>query len=357
MEATQTIIINRIIATALKRKAADLHLSVGNNPVLRIDNKLHVLAEEEIITKDFLDNLAKGLLSGKELKELESTRGISVAHDYGNQVRFRINIFYQKNFLNFSFRFVAPVIPLIKNLGIPKTVLDLVNISEGLVIVGGPYDSGKTTTVFALLEEINKKQQRYILTIEKPIEFLMSSNRSIVVQRDIPKDARNYEEALDFCANEDVDIIMLDKLDISCDVLMKVFDLASSGRLVIGIMNEESVIGIIDKILSNFMIQDRSRARYLFANCLECVLAQKLVPRIGGGRILVPEILLATEPVKAIIKEDKTYQLNNILQTSREEGMRGIDRSLAELAGAGEISIDDAINYANNKEGFKRMLR
>ncbi len=357
MEASQTIIINRIITTALKRKATDLHLSVANNPVLRIDNKLQVLPEEEIITKDFLDNLAKGLLSDEEFKELENTRGISVVHDYGNQVRFRINVFYQKNFLNCSFRFIPSVIPLIKDLGLPKTILDLVNVSEGLVIVGGPYDSGKTTTVFSLLEEINKKQQRYILTIEKPIEFLMFSNRSIVLQRDIPKDARNYKEALDFCENEDVDIIMIDKIGSSPEVLMKIFELASSGRLVIGIINEESVIGIIDKILSNFLIQDRARARELFANCLECVLVQKLVPRIGGGRILVPEILLANEPVRAIIKEDKTYQLNNILQTSREEGMRGIDRSLAELAGSGEISIDEAINYANNKESFKRMLR
>lgn len=357
MEASQTIIINRIITTALKRKAADLHLSVGNNPVLRIDNKLHILSEEEIITKDFLDNLAKGLLSEKELKELENTRGISVSHDYGNQVRFRINIFYQKDFLNFSFRFIASIIPSIKDLGLPKIILDLVNIREGLVIVGGPYDAGKTTTVFSLLEDINKKQQRYILTIEQPIEFLMSSNRSIVLQRDIPRDARNYKEALDFCENEDVDVIMIDKLDVSPDVLIKIFELACSGRLVIGIMNEENVIGIIEKIIANFMPQDKERARHLLANSLEAVLVQKLVPRIGGGRVLVPEILLANEPVKAIIKEDKIYQLNNILQTSREEGMRGIDRSLAELAGAGEISIDEAINYANNKEGFKRMLR
>lgn len=357
MESTQTIILNRIITTALKRNATDLHLSVGNNPILRIDNKLHIIQEEEIITADFLDNLSQSLFDGEKLKDLEKNREISIVHDYGNQVRMRVNAFYQKNFLNFSFRFIKSVIPDLKSLGLPQAINDLINLKSGLVIIGGGYDSGRTTTVFSLLEMINKTQSRYILTFEDPIEFLMASNKSIVVQRNISKDVNSYEEGLKYCEDEDVDIIMIDHLDFSYQVLIKAFELAASGKLVIGIMSVEGVIGAIEKIISDFPDSDEKRAKALFNNALECILIQKLVPRIGGGRILVPEILLATEPVKAIIREGRLFQLNNILQTSREEGMRGIDQSLSELVSTGEIALDDALEYANNKDRFKMMMK
>ncbi|MFH0856722.1 MAG: ATPase, T2SS/T4P/T4SS family [bacterium] len=357
METTQTIILNRIITAALKRKATDLHLSVGNNPILRVDNKLYVSSDEEIITADFLNNLAQSLLDEERMRELEKNREISIIHDYGNQIRVRINGFYQKNFLTFSFRFISPVIPSPKILGLPRVINDLIGLKSGLIIVGGNYDSGRTTTVFSLLEEINRTQNRYILTLENPIEFLMASNKSIVLQRNITKDVNSYEDGLGYCEDEDVDVIMIDRIDASQGVLLKAFELANSGKLVIGIINAGSVIGAIEKIMSEFDDNKKERAKFLFNNSLECVFIQKLVPRIGGGRILVPEILLATEPVRAIIKEGRIYQLNNILQTSREEGMRGIDRSLADLVSTGEISLDDALEYANNKDSFQIMMK
>lgn len=357
MEASQTIIINRIITTALKRRATDLHLTVGNNPVLRLGGKLEVLADEEIITADFLNNLAQSLFSKEEMDELSQQKEIAIVHNYGNQVRFRINVFFQKKFLNFSFRFISPIIPPLKDLGLPRVIQNLVNLKKGLIIIGGGYDSGRTTSVFALLDEINKTQRRYILTIEKPVEFLLTSNRSIVVQRNIPSDAADYLSALKYCDKEDIDIVMIDHIGTDADVLMKILELASSGKLIISIMEAENAVDVIGKMLSNFVDKDRERVRLLLANVLECILIQKLVPRIGGGRIIAPEILLGSDPVKAIIREDRIYQLNNILQTSREEGMRGIDKSLAELVSVGEISIDEALDYANNKESFKIMMR
>jgi len=357
MEASQTIIINRIITTALKRKASDLHLAVGNNPVLRVDNKLHILSDEDIITADFLNNLSKSFFRGDTKKELDEKKEITIVHDYGNHIRFRINCFYQKNFLNFSFRFIQPVLPLFKDLGLPRSVQHLTNLKSGLVIIAGGYDSGRTTTVFSFLEEINKTQSKYIITIERPIEFLMTSNKSIVAQRNIPTDVKNYENAIAYCQKEDVDVVMIDNMDSSPDILMRVFELSLSGKLVISVINGRTVVGVIEKILSQFQLKERDRARMLFANCIQCLLIQKLVPRIGGGRILIPEILLATSPVKSIIKDDKIYQLNNILQTSREEGMRGIDRSLATFVGTGEIDIKEALNYANDKDNFKNLIK
>lgn len=357
MQTAQTIVINRIITTAVKRKATDLHLSVGNNPVLRIDNKLEVLADEEIITAEFLNNLAEGLFDEQELKTLSEKLEITAVHDYGNQVRFRINAFYQKRFLNFSFKFIPPIVPLLKDLRLPRVIENLINLRKGLVIIGGGYDSGKSTTYFSLMEEINRTQRRYILSIEKPIEFLISSNKSIIVQRNVPTDVNGYEDALNYCEKEDFDIIMIDKLDATPDTLAKSLELASSGKLVLGVINAGSVIGVVEEILSNFSGERRERVINLLANSLECILVQKLVSRIGGGRILVPEILLATEPVRSIIKDNRIYQLNNILQTSREEGMRGIDRSLAELVSTGEISLDEALEHANNKDSFKIMMK
>ncbi|MFC1613362.1 type IV pilus twitching motility protein PilT [Patescibacteria group bacterium] len=357
MEATQTIIINRIITVALKRQASDLHLSVGNNPVLRVDNKLHILSDEDIITANFLNNLAKSFFSDSVQKELEEKREVTIVHNYGNNIRFRINGFYQKNFLNFSFRFIQPVLPLFKDLGLPTAVQNLTRLKSGLIIVAGGYDAGRTTTVFSFLEEINRNQSRYILTIEKPVEFLMSSNKSIIAQRNIPTDVRNYQDAIAYCEKEDVDVIMIDKIDSSPDTLMRIFELSLSGKLIISIMNGRTVVGVIEKILSQFQEKELDRVRLLLANCIECILMQKLVPRIGGGRILIPEILLATSPVKAIIKDDKIYQINNILQTSREEGMMGIDISLAERVSTGEIDVKEALNYANDKDNFKNLMK
>lgn len=356
MEATQTIIINRIITSALKRRATDLHLSVGNNPIIRVDDKLHALSDEDIIAVDFLNNLAESLFNPAEKKELGHKKGVVAVYNYGNQVRFRVNAFYQKNFLNFSFKFIPNVSPLLKDLGLPKIFQNLASLMSGLIIIGGNHNSGRSTTVSSFLEHINKNESRYIITIEKPVEFLIQSNKSIVIQRNIPTDVNSYKDALDNCENEDVGVIMMDKLDVSADVMIKIFEAALSGKLVITMINEDSVVGIIEKILSNFAGKERERAKILFANSLECILAQKLVARIGGGRILVPEILLANSPVKASIKDDKFYQLNNILQTSREEGMRGIDISLAELVETGEISLEEALKHCNNKENFRNRM-
>ncbi|MFH0854198.1 MAG: ATPase, T2SS/T4P/T4SS family [bacterium] len=357
MEATQTIKINRIITVALKKKATDLHLSIGNNPILRIDDKLHILSDEEIITSDFLDNLARSIFNDTEKNDLKKNLGITVVHDYGNQVRFKIKAFYQKNFLNFSFRFIPAAIPLFDDLGLPEVIRNLKNLKKGLIIIGGGYDSGRSTTVASFIAELNKTQTRYILTIEKPIEFILTSDKSIIVQRNIPTDVNNYEEGLAYCDEEDADVIVVDKIDSNNGAIVKALELASMDKLVIGIINAKGAIDAIEKLLFDFSIQERPRVRALLANGLECILIQKLIPRIGGGRILVPEILLANEPVKAIIKEDRLYQLNNILQTSREEGMRGIDRMLAELVSTGEINIDEAIGHANNRDNFKMMMR
>ncbi|MFH1029776.1 MAG: ATPase, T2SS/T4P/T4SS family [bacterium] len=357
MEATETIKINRIITAAVKKKASDLHLSVGNNPILRLDDKLYTLAEEGIITSDFLENLAHSIFKEKDRIDLKNNLGITVVHDYGNQIRFRVNAFYQKNFLNFSFRFIPPMPPLLSNLGLPKAIVDLKDLKNGLIIIGGGYDSGRTTTAISFIEEINKLQGRYIITIEKPIEFILSSNKSIVLQRNIPDDVKNYEEAIDYCQEEDVDVVMIGKIDSSANAIAKALELASSDKLVIGIMNAKGAIDAIERLLVDFSSQERPRIRGLLANSLQCILIQKLIPRIGGGRILVPEILLGLDTVKTIIKEDRIYQLGNILQTSREEGMRGIDRTLAELVSMGEISLDEAMGYANNKDNFKMMMR
>jgi len=358
MKTIQTIKINRIITTALKKSATDLHLSVGNNPIVRVDDTLEVLAEEEIITADFLNNLADSLFNDNEKKELQKKLEISIVHDYGNRVRFRINVFYQKNFLNFSFKFIPPIITSLKDLGLPKVIEDLVNLKKGLIIVGGGYDSGRTTTVFSLLEEINRTQKRYIVTIEKPMEFIMASNKSIVAQRNIPTDVKSYEDGLAYCENDDVDIIMIDNLEQSSAVLVKALELASaSSKLVIGIISARGAISAIENIFSFFSGQDKERVRFLLSQALECILVQKLVPRVGGGRILVPEILIANEPVKKGINEDRIYQLKNILQTSRQEGMRGIDRALAELASTGEITLEQALEYADNKESLKIMMK
>lgn len=355
METSLSLIIARIITTAAKRRASDIHLSLGNKPVIRIDDKIVELESESVIMRDFLKSFISGILDDFQKKTLENEKNISFVYLFQDKIRLRVNIFYQKGSPAISMKLIPLQIPSPEDLGLSKVVQNFIEAEYGLVIVSGPYGSGRTTTAVSLIEEINKRKNKNIITIERPIEYIFTNNKSNIEQREVGSDTLSFVDALKYSRQEDADVLLVGDNDEE-GVEQPILEFASGGRLVFYIMEALSAIEAIEKFLGKFEEADETRIRSLFARSLQGVYVQRLVPRIGGGKILAEEILIATQAVKTVIEGGKIQQLENILQTSQAEGMVSLDQSLAKIVRSGDVSLDEAQEYAIDKQNFRTMV-
>ncbi|MFA5069872.1 MAG: PilT/PilU family type 4a pilus ATPase [Patescibacteria group bacterium] len=356
MQASEKIFIDKILAIGAEYRASDFHLSVGNPPILRVDGKLIPLVSEPLLTVDFMKNFVSSILDKDQQAILEKEKEIVFAYTMENKARFKIGIFYQKGNLAASLRLIANQIKSLKELGLPAIVEKFAELEKGLVILSGPFGSGRTATLGALLNTINRNRAEHIITIEKPIEYVYLNNKSIIEQREVGKDTMSFEQALVTAAHEDFDVIYVSEVE-SLPVAENVLNAAESSRLVLTTMNTDSVLRTLEKIISFFPDQRQAEARDQLASVIEGVVSQRLLPRVGGGRIAVAEVLIPNDAVRSVIREGAIYQINNILQTSREEGMISLDRSLAELLRTGEILADDALANAVDKQSLRLMMR
>jgi len=356
MEVSLNITLNKMLTEAAKRRASHLHLAVGAYPVLRVDDSLVELGEEKIITSSFMSQVVDLWLSEEKKSELVEKKELIFVKEIDKNFRVRANFFFQKGFLSASLHLIPAQVPNLVNLGLPKVLYALTNQINGLVIVTGPYGSGRTTTVAAMLEEINKTRKEEIMTIEQPIEYLLVNKESIVEQREIGRDTISFTDALKYAKRTDINIIMVDSTQ-EPEINSLILEFASSGRLVFSVMDTTSVNATLEEIIASFDPNDRDRARNLISDCLQAIICQRLVPRVGGGLILATEVLIANDAVRTIIKDGKISQLFSVLQSSRSEGMSTMDQSLAELVKSGDVLIDKAIEHSEDPKNFRAMIR
>ncbi|MFA5021893.1 MAG: PilT/PilU family type 4a pilus ATPase [Patescibacteria group bacterium] len=356
MEASSNIIINKILTAAAKQRASNVHLTVGAYPTLRIDEELFELKDEQIITNDFVIKLADGWLETDQKKILDEKREVVFVKEIAKQFRVKVAFFFQKNFLSASLRLIPAQIPPLINLGLPKSVYSLSDKKAGLIIVTGPYGSGRTTTVASIVEEINKSRKENIITIEQPIEYLFTNKESLIEQREVGRDVNSFTDALQSCQQADVDVVAL-AVTAEAGAIPLALEFANSGRLAIMTMETVSAIQTIEEIFAAFPKEEQQRAPLLLSEGLLAIIAQRVVPKVGGGLVLAAEVLIATEAVKSLIREGRIKQINTILQSSRAEGMLSLDQSLAELVKSGEVLIDQAIEYANDPGSFRAMAK
>ncbi len=340
-----SIFLNRILSEMAKRGASDMHLTVGSIPIIRINNQLSSLAGEEIVTNEILNKVIDTFISPEELTKLKENREIILVKNLAGNFRFRLNIFYQKDLLSLTFHYIPGNLKTLAELKIPKIFQDFMNADSGLLIIGGPYGAGKTTTAAAFIEEVNKTYNKSIITIEDPIEFLFVSKKSIIVQRQIGHDVKSFSQGLEYCLNEDVDLVYVSELKKEEDFITSmplILELASGNSLVVLEINANSSIRVLEKILTSASkTMSAESARYNLVDNLLAVIVQKLIPRRGGGMALASEILLNNSAVKSIIREGKIYQLESVMQTSRKEGMISLTKSIEELIKVGEIKQED----------------
>lgn len=356
MDTKAKLQIDRILNMVAEKQASDLHLSVGSVPTLRIHNQLLPLEQEESVTKEFMDSFVETILDSDQKKMLTEKKELVIAYQLNRQIRFRINIFFQKGVLAAYLRLIGSAIIPLPKLGLPISLEQIAEKNKGLIIISGSFGSGKTTTSASIIDHINHTRSSYILTIEKPIEYIFSNHKSIIEQREVGRDAISFEQALSSITQEDVDILYISELS-SKKIINSAINIATSGRLVIANVEADTTVKTLEFIIDSFPSNEQQRVRAQLSTNLAGIVCQRLVPRVGGGQVAIAEIMTATPPIQSIIKEGSLYQISNIIQTSREEGMVSLDWSLAELVKTNEINLESALDNASDQQQLRYMLR
>ncbi len=345
MGATDTIIFNRILTTAAGWHASDIHFVVGSQPTVRIDGKLKIFEDEDIISPEFIDIVAKTVLTEPQRQQLFNQKESTTAFSLNPQARFKVTAIYQRGSLAISLHVISTHVRRIEDLELPPVVNTFASLNKGLILITGPYGSGKTSTLNAIVNSINDTRAATIVTIEQPIEYLFVNNKSLIEQREIGRDALTTEQAVIAASREDIDVIVVSEVT-TPSVFSACLDAAEASRLVLTTMSTNSVLNTIEKILNSSPPSEIGKTRTQLASVLAGIVSQRLLPRVGGGQVAVAEVMVPTAPVRAVMRDGALFQLGNVLQTSREAGLVSLDRSLADLVANGIISKEDALMNA-----------
>ncbi|KKU49301.1 hypothetical protein A3H10_01795 [Candidatus Uhrbacteria bacterium RIFCSPLOWO2_12_FULL_46_10] len=343
------------LVVADKQGASEVHYAVGSSPIMRLADNFVPIDGFPALTPEQAEEITASFLSQSEQEYLRARREITGAYTFPNGLRCRYHVFFQKGYPSFSIHLLPQNLPTIESLRLPKIVETLSKLPHGLVAVTGPYGSGRSSTIAALLNSINQTRAARILTLESPIEFIFDSAKSLVEQREVGRDAESYEAALRQILGEDVDVVMVAEVT-SANVASLLMELASS-RLVLAMFDDPTSVKVIEHILSLFPAAEEAIIRSTLADVLGGVVVQRILSRAQGGRTMICEILLGTPSIKTIIRDGKLIQLVNIIQTSRAEGLISLDQALAEAVRANEISADDAQREAVDPHYLQSLFK
>jgi twitching motility protein PilT len=356
MPATQSeIIFQHLITSAFEQKAAELFLFPGQLPFIRKDGEIKILTDESIITTNFVDEILNFLLDTNQKEEFEKQKQIIFSKELEKGVRAKFNILRQKNLTSILIKLIPDRPISLESLKLPKVVTDLASFDQGLIIISGPKDSGRTTLLSAMVDYINRNFTKYIATLEHPIEYLFIGGKSLVEQREIGRDVLNFEDGLKSVRNRPVDVLVVSEVE-DLKLIFELLQIAQKGVLVFVILDISSVFNVIKQIIESFEPERQNLIRLLLGENFAGIICTRLVPRLGGGRVLALEILNGSPAAKTIIKEGKIYQINNLLQIAEKELSVSLDRFLANLVRSGEISFEKAIKYCIDENMLRSLL-
>jgi twitching motility protein PilT len=348
--------IDELLAGVEALHASDLHLAAGSPPLVRINGVLNPLEEAPAITPEDTQRLLYQILSTEQQKRLEIDRQIDISHSLSGVGRFRVNIFFQRNAVGGAFRLIPQNIRTLEELGHPPVLQKLTERPRGLVLVTGPTGSGKSTTLAAMIDEINRTRAAHILTIEDPIEFLHRHRRCLVNQREIGGDARGFAEALRGALRQDPDVILLGEMR-DLETISTALTAAETGHLVFATLHTRGAAATIDRIIDVFPGEQQAQIRAQLAAALEGVVTQTLLPTVDGrGRVAAMEILLPDYAVRNLIRQRKLEQMYSVIQTGTARGMQTMEQSLAELVQRGTVSAEVAVDSSSYPDQLLGLL-
>lgn len=352
----QNLRIEMLLEEVIKQRASDLHLQVGLPPILRIDGALGPVANTQVLNEEAVEALIFAILDQDQQQILLKDKEFDFSFAFGDLGRFRVNAFHERGNLAAALRLIPNEIKSIAELGLPEVVNSFANFPRGLVLVTGPTGSGKSTTLAAMVDKINEEKAHHIITIEDPIEFTHKSKRSVVVQREVHYDTYSFNAALRSALREDPDVVLIGEMR-DLETISAAITIAETGHLVFATLHTNSAAQSIDRMINVFPPHQQPQIRAQLANILQAIVSQRLIPAIGGGRLAGAEILIATSAVRNIIREGKSHQLDAVIQTSGDIGMQSMDRTLVQFVQSGQITYDEAKNYAVDMGEFERMMR
>ncbi len=345
-----------ILSLAVKDKASDVHLLAGARPLLRVNGQLFSLPEGTPMAKEEIMAMAKVMLGEKRYQELLDKREMDSSYVFQDQARFRVNFYFQRDSLAIAMRLIPPNIPRLDDLNLPPILRKLTQERQGFVLVTGPTGHGKSTTLAAMLGEINETRAEHIVTIEDPIEYFFKDIKSVFSQREIGSDTLSWTNALRSALREDPNVVLIGEMR-DLETIKAALTVAETGHLVFSTLHTNSAAETIDRIVDVFPTGAKAQVRMQLANSLLAVISQRLIPTIKPGRVPAIELLLNNHAVQTAIREDKTHMIDNIIQTSAEVGMRLLETSLASWVNKGVVSLEVAKEYAIRPKELMRSLQ
>ena len=357
METTnQELRIEILLEEVVRRRASDLHLQVGLPPMIRIDGALSPVAGFDALDEPGVETLIFAILDADQQQVLEKDKEFDFSFAFGTLGRFRVNAYHERGNLAAALRLIPNEMKTVSELGVPNVVASFADFPRGLVLVTGPTGSGKSTTLASLVDRINEQKAYHIITIEDPIEFTHKSKRSVVVQREVHYDTYSFSAALRSSLRQDPDVVLIGEMR-DLETISAAITIAETGHLVFASLHTNSAAQSIDRMVDVFPPHQQPQIRAQLANILMAVCSQRLVPAIGGGRVVAAEVLVANPAVRNIIREGKTHQLDAVIQTGAEEGMQTMDRTLVGLVQDGTVTYDEARSFAVDLSEFERLMR
>jgi twitching motility protein PilT len=348
--------IGELLQILVDRGASDLHIAAGTHPQIRVSGRLAPLSEFDVLTPEDTQRLAYSVLNETQKQRFEERNELDLSFGVKDLARFRCNVFRQRGAVGAAIRVIPFSLRSFEELGLPRIVQDLADRPKGLVLVTGPTGSGKSTTLAAMIDKINSERREHIMTIEDPVEFLHAHKNCVVNQREVTSDTHSFKEALRAILRQDPDVVLIGEMR-DLETISAAITIAETGHLTFATLHTNSCAQTINRIIDVFPTGQQAQVRAQLSLVLEGVLSQTLVPKIGGGRVMALEIMIATPAVRNLIREEKVHQIYSVLQSGSRYGMQTMNQSLADLVRRRLITREDALNRSTVTDELLQLLQ
>ncbi|HET8581473.1 MAG TPA: PilT/PilU family type 4a pilus ATPase [Candidatus Paceibacterota bacterium] len=334
---------------------SDLHFSVGTHPTMRIAGELAPLLKEPVLTPKDTEGFLAALVNDEQMAVFRERQEIDFAYQMDTGTRFRCNAFYQRGTIGIAMRLIARDIKTVSELGLPPVLETFARLQQGFFLVVGPVGQGKSTTLAALIELINTERTEHIVTIEDPIEYSFEPKRSIIEQREVGIDSHTFAAALHSAFRQDIDVLMVGEMR-DAETMGAAVTAAETGHLVFSTLHTNNASQTIDRIIDSFPAEQQDQIRLQLAASLAGVFSQRLIPRVSGGLIPACELLINNKAVANLIREKRTQEIDVVIETSSQDGMIDMNRSLADLVQRGEITVEEAYAHSLTPQVLDRLI-
>lgn len=346
--------LDDLLSYTIEHHASDLHLSAHLPPIIRVDGRL-VKTPWDLLKAVDIQRLIYDILTGEQIQRFEATNELDFSYWIGEDARFRGNLYRQRGSVGAALRAIPVRIPTMADLKLPLILEDLAHLPSGLVLITGPTGCGKSTTLACMIDVINSERDCHVMTVEDPIEYVHRHKKSMVNQRELGTDTASFSAALRGALREDPDVLLIGEMR-DLETIAMALTMAETGHLVFATLHTRSAAQTIDRIVDVFPAHQQDQIKTQLAGGLEAIIGQQLCAKVGGGRVVACEVMIASSAVRNLIREGKSFQILSVIETSAQRGMQSLDKALSELYSRGQITMEEALSRTLDRDSFKRLI-